>query len=542
MNNRPAQEAAARPRPEHAPAPIRAVYRLRARPEEAERLAEKIAFEQTVELPPALVTDGDIREHVVARVESVDPDPASGEHFLARLAYPQHLASGQLSQLLNLLYGNVSILPDIRLMDVALPDSLLHAFQGPGHGIQGVRALLGVFDRPLLATALKPRGLPDDRLAAMAGAFARGGGDIVKDDQNLVSADFEDFKHRVRTCFEAVERANGETGRRCLYFPHLSAPAGELERRMDYLQWLGVTGVLACPMVLGLDTVRELVQERGMVYMAHPALTGSYTGSFEQGIDHGVLLGTLFRLGGADISVFPNFGGRFSFTRDQCRSIRRRLRGHLGQLATALPCPAGGMRYENLADMCADYGSDAVFLIGASLLGYSDDLEYSTRAFMDRIREHFDERLETPVDSAPAPPDVAAREAGRLLEHLAFRDGFTWEGREIQPYKIGGTLSHKGSRRIELVGQHGERTDFDLRYFEIAPGGHTSLEKHLHTHVIIGARGCGRLTSDDSALTVNPMDVAYVPPLRAHQLSNPGDEPFGFFCIVDHERDRPMAP
>ena len=35
-----------------------------------------------------------------------------------------------------------------------------------------------------------------------------------------------------------------------------------------------------------------------------------------------------------------------------------------------------------------------------------------------------------------------------------------------------------------------------------------------------------------------PLDVAMVGPLETHQLSNRTGAPFGFFCIVDHERDR----
>lgn len=543
MGSRPASQRAPAAQSRHAPAPVRAVYRLRARPEEAERLAEMIAYEQTVELPKAQVRDPYVRESVVARVEGVEPDPASGEHFTARLAYPQHLASGQLSQLVNLLYGNVSILPDIRLVDLDLPDSLLAQFDGPVHGVDGVRGLLGVHERPLLATALKPRGLPDGELAAMAGAFARGGGDIVKDDQNLVDPDFETFRNRVTRCHEAVERANERTGRRCLYFPHLAAPAQDLERYAHFLGRLGVTGVLACPMVLGLDTARALTRRHGLVYMAHPALTGSYTGSFDQGIDHGVLLGTLLRLGGADISVFPNFGGRFSFTRDQCRTIRRRLRGHLGRLRPALPAPAGGMRFENLADMCADYGQDAVFLIGGSLLGHSDDLEASTRTYLDVIRSHFEERLtapaSAPVSGCEIDPPPEARE---ILERIAFREGFQWQDRPSQSYKYSRDLPFRGVRRVELVGGQVEETAFDLRYFELEPGGYTSLEKHRHTHVLIGARGEGVLRIEDRRMPLKPMDLAYVAPLKVHQLRNEGDGPFGFFCLVDRERDRPQPP
>jgi ribulose-bisphosphate carboxylase large chain len=89
------------------------------------------------------------------------------------------------------------------------------------------------------------------------------------------------------------------------------------------------------------------------------------------------------------------------------------------------------------------------------------------------------------------------------------------------------------------VGKFGERTNADLRYFEVQPGGYSSMERHLHTHLIIGARGTGVLVLGNERCELGPYDVAYVEPLEPHQLRNEGDEPFGFFCIVDHERDRP---
>ncbi|NCF82758.1 MAG: cupin domain-containing protein, partial [Proteobacteria bacterium] len=70
----------------------------------------------------------------------------------------------------------------------------------------------------------------------------------------------------------------------------------------------------------------------------------------------------------------------------------------------------------------------------------------------------------------------------------------------------------------------------------------TSLEKHLHTHIVIGARGTGLLTMGNRRIVVEPMDVVYLQPLEVHQLHNETREPFGFLCIVDHERDRPMKP
>ena len=130
----------------------------------------------------------------------------------------------------------------------------------------------------------------------------------------------------------------------------------------------------------------------------------------------------------------------------------------------------------------------------------------------------------------------------RLLEHLRFVSGFRWEGRSPIAYKANEDLPFRDVSRTELIGSAGEQAAFDVRYFDIAPGGHSSLEKHVHTHVVIGARGSGTLISGDRRLPVEPFDVAYVPPLQVHQLVNHGAEPFGFFCIVDHDRDRPQKP
>jgi ribulose-bisphosphate carboxylase large chain len=517
---------------------IQAVYRVSGSEREAHAIARAIAFEQTVELPEELITDPVILADVVGTIDAVAPDTGlEGAHRIT-IGYAPALASGQLPQLLNLLFGNVSMYPGVRLLDVRLPDSFLEHLEGPRYGVDGLRKMLGVHGRPLLATALKPRGTPVDALARIAEEFALGGGDIVKDDQNLVDGDFEAFKLRVQACHRAVANTNATTGRRCLYLPHVAAPANELERYFEYVHWLGAPGVLVCPMIMGLDTARALASDYELLLMAHPALTGSYTNSEYQGIEHGVLLGTIFRLMGADISIFPNVGGRFANQAGDCASICARLRAPLGNLRTAWPCPAGGMHLSNLETMATDYGADSVFLVGGALLGHAEKIRSSTSAFLDEIRRHFHERLETPEHANKSGRELAEA----VVRHLQFEDGFQWSNRESTPYKDADDLTFKGVRRVELVGKFGERTRCDLRYFEVEPGGFTSLEKHLHTHIVIGARGTGLLTMGNQRVVLEPMDIVYLQQLEVHQLHNETKEPFGFLCIVDHERDRPMKP
>jgi ribulose-bisphosphate carboxylase large chain len=125
----------------------------------------------------------------------------------------------------------------------------------------------------------------------------------------------------------------------------------------------------------------------------------------------------------------------------------------------------------------------------------------------------------------------------RILRH---RENFTWTGVKTERYKSTAGGWSAITRRV-LVGNRGESARFHLRYFEIAPGGFSSLEQHRHEHVVICVRGKGRVVMGRRKQTLHYLDTAYLAPDTVHQLSNPFDEPFGFLCIVNAKRDRPKA-
>jgi ribulose-bisphosphate carboxylase large chain len=522
-----------------------ATYRLRCPPAEAPTIAREIALEQTVEVAAELVTDPRIANEIVGRVLEVRP---SEDGAVVRIAYNAELARPHAGQLWNLLYGNISLKRGIRLVDVSFPASLHAVLPGPKLGIDGLRRRLGVHGRPLLATALKPRGSSPEQLAELAYQFALGGGDFVKDDHNLVDADFDDFRRRVELCQAAVERAAAETGRPCLYAPNLSPSAFELPRYIEFLRGSGVEAVLLAPLLLGFDTVRRLAMETPWFLMAHPTFCGSFFHDPDHGVAPEILLGQFFRGLGCDSVIFPNQGGRFAFSAAECQAIATAAHGPSDLWSPAWPAPAGGMTYERLPEMGRTFGSEAIFLIGGALLAGGTSLVETTRQFQARIADTFP----AATHAAPAPlaatpsscelPPMARPIAAPLLERLAFQTGFRWDGRSPTAYKQNAELPFAGVSRTELIGTSGERTAFDVRYFEIAAGGYSSREKHGHTHVIIGLRGVGELQLTDRVIPVAPHDIAYVAPWEVHQLKTVGAEPFGFLCIVDHDRDRPQAP
>ncbi len=132
--------------------------------------------------------------------------------------------------------------------------------------------------------------------------------------------------------------------------------------------------------------------------------------------------------------------------------------------------------------------------------------------------------------------DLLSEAISRLYRH---RGDYTWEGVRREPYRAQPGDWAAASRTV-LVGRAGGPLDFQLRYFELQPGGFTSLEKHEHAHVVIVVRGKGRVLAGTQCWTVSFLDTVYIAPLTPHQLLNAGEEPFGFFCIVDVVRDRPQ--
>ncbi|MFN3395177.1 MAG: cupin domain-containing protein [Thermodesulfovibrionales bacterium] len=130
---------------------------------------------------------------------------------------------------------------------------------------------------------------------------------------------------------------------------------------------------------------------------------------------------------------------------------------------------------------------------------------------------------------------MSAERKSRLYRH---RGDFTWKGIKTERYKPKGGDWADIVRRV-LIGNHGEAARFHLRYFEILPGGYSSFERHRHEHVVICVRGRGQVLTGKRRHTMNFLDTLYIAPEEPHQLSNPFDEPFGFFCIVNARRDKP---
>lgn len=354
-------------------------YEINASEKTIQDIADDICIEQTVEVIKQLAQDRWIQENIIGRVEGIS-QIADGI-FSVVISYPDEIIDYQLPQALSVIYGNISLKSGIKVVAIEFSNDFLSHFSGPGFGVDGIRQLLDVANRPLLATALKPMGKTPKELAGLAYKLALGGIDIIKDDHGLVDHSFCPFKERVESCLSAISKAEEKTGKKVLYFPNIT---DSYEKILEHAKWakkMEVGGFLVSPLVVGLDTMRYLADNLALPIMAHPSLMGALFSS----ISAEIVMGDLMRLAGADMVIYPNYGGRFPFTEEICQKIGDALKKKMGKLKTAFPVPAGGIDIKSIKTLKHFYGNDVVFLIGSSLYVCSNNLTASVKDCIQSI-------------------------------------------------------------------------------------------------------------------------------------------------------------
>lgn len=127
-----------------------------------------------------------------------------------------------------------------------------------------------------------------------------------------------------------------------------------------------------------------------------------------------------------------------------------------------------------------------------------------------------------------------------MSTHIRQTDPFRWEGIAVSAYKPAGAHFRGITRQLLFDG--GKGLGCQLRYFEVEPGGHSSLERHRHEHAIMIIRGSGGALVGDRILQLATYDLVRVPPLTWHQFRASEREALGFLCLVDCGRDPPERP
>jgi ribulose-bisphosphate carboxylase large chain len=336
-----------------------------------EKACENIAAESSIGTWTDISTmEESIGEKLGPHVFGIDPK--SGEVLIA---YPSELFEpGNMPQILSSIAGNIfgmKAVENLRLMDVEFPEKIARSFPGPKFGISGVRKILGIRDRPLVGTIIKPKlGLNPEKHSKVAYESWSGGCDIVKDDENLTDQRFNPFKERITRTLEMRDKAEKETGERKVYMPNISAGAEEMIRRAEFVKESDGRYVMVDIVTVGFSALQYLRKENlDLVIHAHRAMHAAFTRNRKHGISM-LVLAKLARLTGVDQLHIGTAVGKMEGPREEVLEIKNAIVGEFGGLKTTFPVSSGGLHPGMVPSLVEIMGKDVIIQAGGGVHGH----------------------------------------------------------------------------------------------------------------------------------------------------------------------------
>ena len=339
----------------------------------------------------------------------------SGYHIdeknqIVKIAYTKELfEANNMSQILSAIAGNIygmKVLNKLRLLDITFPKDIVKAYKGPKFGIDGIRNLTKIRERPLLGTIVKPKvGLNEVEHAKVCGEAWSGGLDVVKDDENLTSMSFNKFEKRIEETLKVRDKIEQETGEKKIYMPNITAKLSVMKDRADFVIDHGGEYVMVDIVTVGfsaLQEIRDYLEDKNTVIHAHRAMHAAFTRDKTHGMTM-LALAKIMRLIGMDQLHTGTVVGKMEGDKKEVVEMNKvitesKITGNgistldqdWGNIKSVLPVASGGLSPLHAPDLIEILGKNLVYQFGGGCHGHPD----GTKAGATAIRQAIDAVLE----------------------------------------------------------------------------------------------------------------------------------------------------
>jgi 2,3-diketo-5-methylthiopentyl-1-phosphate enolase len=314
------------------------------------------------------------------------PAPEGTKKAIVQLAFP--IAAWEenvnVPMMLLSISGNIFAFCDkVRMLDVYIPEPVARKFNGPKFGIEGIRDLLGVHDRPLILQIIKPKmGMSPEETAAQVYQSALGGADLCKDDEMCSELANCSFDARLEAVLRALERAERESGEKTLYMVSITDEVDRVQEKARRAVRAGATGLLLAYPV-GLSALKVIADDPEIdvpilwhvSHMLGMLPTMSFT-----------VLAKLARLCGADMILTPSLWSSLQVcsVEEELRTSQT-LRAPFHNIKRTWPMPAAGM-YPGLVEvLIQEHGTDFIVPAGGGMLGHPMGYQAGAKAWRQAI-------------------------------------------------------------------------------------------------------------------------------------------------------------
>jgi len=318
-----------------------------------------------------------------------------------RIAYPSNLFElNSVPNIMSSIGGNIygmKCVTGLLWEDVSFPKIMLKKYRGPRFGIGGIRKYLGVKERPLVGTIVKPKvGLNPKEHAKVAYDSWLGGCDIVKDDENLCSQPFNNFYKRIPETLKLMRKAEKETGEKKVYLANCTAPVDEMVKRIKFVEENGGNYIMLDILTLGWSALQKARETTKLPIHAHRAGHAMFDRSETHGMKMEVIA-QFARLIGVDTLHIGTAYGKMVGGKDEVlhieqeieQSATKQTKENLSQkwynLKPVFAVASGGV-YPGIVDKIIEFmGRDVVIQAGGGLHGHPNGTIEGAKAMRQAV-------------------------------------------------------------------------------------------------------------------------------------------------------------
>lgn len=362
------------------------------------KLAPGLAIEQsTGTWVPVPGETPEVRRKYIAKVigvyevpdyEFMLPKDTEWRDYIIQIAYPVVNFGPQIPMMLTTIVGNISMAGRIKVLDIRFPEKYVSGFQGPKFGIQGIREILGVKNRPLLNNMIKPcTGYTPEVGVGLFKAAAMGGCDIIKDDELIANASFNQISARVKLYMQAEKEVFEATGEHTLYAVNVTDEIPNVFENAHRAVELGVNAIMVNYLATGFTVMRALAEDPkiNVPILGHMDVAGALYESEYHGLSSHLVLGKLPRLAGADVVVFPAPYGKASVLPEKFQRVAQNLSFPMYNMKPAWPMASGGITPQAVPAVIKDLGPDIVIGSGGGIHAHPQGPVAGAKAFRQAI-------------------------------------------------------------------------------------------------------------------------------------------------------------
>ncbi len=378
---------------------ILATYQCNVPTSDIEKLALAIADEQTTGtwIKVSHETD-DKKKKFGGKITAIYELPDTGNDMVVpqappmhiiQIAYPKANMGTSFPMILSTLFGNISASGPIKLIDVAFPKSYLAEFTGPKFGVEGIRDVLGVKDRPLVNAMIKPNtGWTPEEGADLFYQASKGGVDIIKDDELMpCNESFCPQKDRVKLFMEKEKQVFEETGEHTLYATNVTDRIDKVRdnayRAIEY----GANAIMINTYTSGFGTLQMLSEDPNInvPILAHIDFAGVYCGSTYTGMSAPLTIGKFVRLAGGDMQINGHPWGKFPFPMKTLSRCFRFFTQPWWNIKPMLYLVSGGTNQMMVDKAINALGPDIVLAAGGAIHGHPEGSEAGAKSMRQAI-------------------------------------------------------------------------------------------------------------------------------------------------------------